>query len=207
MSFYLNIGEVTVLVPTGAEEPVEGEEEEEGHHYGVDDQGNITSENPLFPPWKELLLGGGSAIIIIAALVKFAGPSIKKGLTSRTEKIQGELDASAKAKSDADAEATRIRQALGDVQGERQRLLAEADAQAEALLADGRTRLEAEVAELEAKADADIATAAGRSGDELRNEIARRATAAADRVVADSLDDATQQRLIEDFIQKVGASA
>ena len=231
-AMYLQIDGVTVLVPMGSEDTlpssdeetdaantdlsgnteteteVQSEGEEEGdHHYGVDDQGYITSEDPLLPPTKELLLGGGAALVIIALLVWKAGPLVKKGLRARTEKIQGELDASAAAKANADAEATRIRQALGDIQAERQRLLADADAQAEALLADGRARLEAEVAELEAKADADIATAAGRSSDELRNEIARKASIAADRVVADSLDDAAQQRLVEDFIARVGASA
>ena len=74
------------------------------------------------------------------------------------------------------------------------------------MLADGRTRLDAEAAELEAKARADIAAGAGRAGDELRGEIARLAGAAADLVVERSLDDATQQQLIEAYIAKVGAT-
>ena len=85
-------------------------------------------------------------------------------------------------------------------------MLADADTQAAALLADGRARLDAEIAELEAKAETDIAAAAGRTSDELRNEIARLASAAADRVVERSLDAETQQRLVEDYIQKVGAA-
>ena len=131
----------------------------------------------------------------------------KKAFAARTDRVQAELDDSAKAKTDADANATRIRQALGDIDGERRRLLADADAQAEQLLTDGRARLEAEVADLEAKADADIASAAGRTSDELRGEIARLASAAADRVVERSIDAETQQRLIEDYIARVGASA
>ena len=74
-------------------------------------------------------------------------------------------------------------------------------------LRDARVRLEAEVVELLARADADIATAKGRSRDELRAEIARLSASAADRGVHESIDDATQQSLIEAFIQKVGASA
>ena len=92
---------------------------------------------------------------------------------ARTERIAAELDESQQAQTDAEANATRIRQALGDIDSERQRLLAEADAQAAALLADGRARLDAEVAEMEQKAETDIAAAASRTGDELRNEIAR----------------------------------
>ena len=63
-----------------------------------------------------------------------------------------------------------------------------------------------EVAEIEARGEADIVTAAGRVGDELRAEISRLASAATDRIMADGLDDATQQELIEGFISKVGAS-
>ena len=171
------------------------------------DEKGYTTHHWLFPETAEIIYGGLASLIVFALLYKFGRKPIADGMKARTDRIQGEIDASAAAKADADAEAGRIRQALGDVQGERQRLLAQADAQAEALLADGRTRLDAEVAELEAKADADIAAVAGRSSDELRNDIARLASRAADTVVADSLDDATQQRLIEDFIAKVGASA
>lgn len=174
--------------------------------FDIDADGYVTSHHWLLPEPAEILYGGLASVIVIGLLVWKAGPLAKKAMIARTDRIQEELDASANAKSEADAEATGIRQALGDIQGERQRLLAEADAQAEAVLTDGRDRLQAEVADLEAKALADIATAAGRSSDELRNEISRLASAAADQVVEQSLDDATQQRLVEDFIAKVGAA-
>ena len=73
----------------------------------------------------------------------------------------------------AEAEAAQIRQAKGDIDAERARLLAEAEAQAAAVLADGRARLDDEVAELEAEPVADIAAAGSRVSDELRAEIAR----------------------------------
>ncbi len=67
--------------------------------------------------------------------------------------------------------------------------------------------LDAEVADLEAKAQADIAAAGDRSNDELRHEIVQLAGTAADRVAVETLDDATQQELIESFISRVGAGA
>jgi F-type H+-transporting ATPase subunit b len=174
--------------------------------HGIDDKG-YTSHHWLLPETAEIIYGGLASVIIIGLLVKFAGPAAKKAFADRTDKIQGELDDSARAKADAETEASRIRQALGDIEGERRKALAAADTQAEALLTDGRARLVTEVAELEAKAEADIGAAGGRVSDELRGEISRLAAAAADRVVANSLDDATQQRLIEDYIARVGASA
>jgi F-type H+-transporting ATPase subunit b len=176
---------------------------EEGHH----DVDPARSVHWLWPEQAELIYGSIASIIIFALLFKFAGPAVKKYFAERTESIQGELDASASAKTDAEAEAAQIRRAAGDIDEERQRLFAEADVQAEQVLTDGRARLEAEVAELEARADADIASAAGRAGDELRAEISGLAAAATDRLLAGGLDDATQQNLIEGFISKVGQSA
>lgn len=162
----------------------------------------------LWPADAELIYGSIASILIFGALYKFAGPAVTKAMAARTERIQAELDASAAAKTDAEAEAAGIRRAAGDIDAERQRLFAEADQQAAALLAEGRARLEHEVAELQARAQADLAAGAGRANDELRAEISRLAAVATDRVIAGGvLDDATQQALIENFIARVGASA
>ena len=166
------------------------------------------AESPhwLFPEPAEIIYGGIASLIIFAALYKFALPQFKKALTARTERIQKELDASANDLAQAQADASKIRTALGDIASEKARLLSDAQAQADALLKEGRARLTAEAAELEAKADADIAAAAARGSDELRTEIGRLAGTATDRALASVLDDSTQQQLIENFIAKVGAS-
>jgi F-type H+-transporting ATPase subunit b len=164
------------------------------------------SKSWIWPEQAELIYGTTSSIIIFALLFKFAGPMIAKAFNGRTQAIQAELDASAAAQASAQAEAAQIRQAAGDIDSERQRLFAEADAQAEALLTEGRARLEAELAELNARADADIVLAGSRVNDELRAEITRLANAATEQTLAaGAIDAATQQELIENFIQRVGA--
>lgn len=173
-------------------------------HHGVDP---ARSKSWWRPETFEIIFGGLASILIFAALVKFAGPAISKAMAARTQGIQEELDSSAEAKAAADAEAAQIRQAAGDIEAERARLFAEADAAAEAVLTEGRARLEAEIAELYAKADADIALAGTRVGDELRAEIARLASAATEQALANGVvDPATQQDLIEAFISRVGSS-
>ena len=170
-----------------------------------DDKG-YTTENAFLPPKWEAIIGTAASLIVFGLLWKYAWPSIKKSFNDRTAGIQKELDDSAAAKVAAETEAVNIRQAQGDIEAERTRLHAEADAQAEALIADGRVRIDAEMAELEARSEADIAAAAGRSTDELRSEIARHSGVAIERIVHETLDDATHQDLIEGFIQRVGAS-
>lgn len=159
----------------------------------------------LLPETAEIIYGGIASVIVIGSLVKFAGPMAKKSLAARTERIQNEMDGARNARESAEVEAAEIRKALGDIGAERSRLLAEADSQAAALLADGRKRITAEMADIESKAAADIAAAAERGNDELRSEITRLAAVATEKIVSSTVDAATQQGLIEDFITKVGA--
>ncbi len=175
--------------------------------FGVDADGHITTKHWLLPETAELIYGGLASLIVFGVLYKFAGPQIKKAMNARTERIQKELDGAAEAKSSAAIEAAQIRQAKGDIEAERARILAEAENQAAAVLVDGRVRIAAEVAEAETKAQADIVAANSRVGDELRAEISRLSSAAVDHVVTGSLDDATHQELIENFISRVGASS
>ncbi len=172
----------------------------------LDDNGQVITHHWLLPEIAEIIYGGIASLLIFFALYKFALPAAKKAMSARTERIQKELDDSASAKSAADAEAVQIRAAKGDIDGERARLLAEADAHAEQLLAEGRARLEVEIAELNARGDAELAQLASRSGDELRTEISLLSSQVTERLVAEHLDAATQDALIEQFIAKVGAS-
>jgi F-type H+-transporting ATPase subunit b len=166
------------------------------------------SEHAIFPATAELIWGTLASLIIFAALWKFALPAAKKAMAARTAKIQAELDASEADATSAQTEAADIRRAAGDIETERTRLLAEADAQAATLLTEGRARLDQELLELEARAEADIVSAGGRANDELRAEITRLANDATEQVLAGGvIDTQTHNDLIEAFIQKVGASA
>lgn len=163
------------------------------------------SLDPIWAPLKEVVIGGLATLVVFALLYKFAWPAIKKAMNDRTAGVQTDLDESAAAKAKAEQDAADIRQALGDIDAERTRLFAEADAQAAALLEDGRARLEAEITELRERAEADIANTASRGADELRVEIARYSSTAVDDVVRSTIDDSTHQDLIEGFISRVGA--
>jgi|GEM_PF-108270 len=182
-----------------------GEDHAGDHELHYDSEGIVTHD-PILPETKEIIWGGLASLIIFALLAKFAFPAITKALRARTQRIQDDLDGAAAARTSATAEAAQIRQAMGDIQAERARVLAEAEAQAASVVEDGRARLVQELAEIETRAMADIAAARSRTGDELRAEIARLSTAAVDHVVTGSLDEATHQQLIEGFIARVGAN-
>lgn len=171
----------------------------------LDGDKNVVTHSWLLPETAEIIYGGLASLIIFFALYKFGWPQMKKSFEARSARIQKELDDAAADTSAAAAEAAGIRQAKGDIAAERSRIMADATAQAEAILTDGRARLVAEVADLEARAQAEIAASRSRVGDELRAEVARLSSAAVDHVVSGTLDDATHQELIENFIARVGA--
>ncbi len=169
------------------------------------DEFGVTSAHWLFPPVWEIALQTIATLVIVGLLVKFAGPAIKKYYADRTTGIQNDMDQAVEARDSAESEAARVRASLGDIDTERAQMLADAEQQAISILAEGRARIDEEIAGLHVRANAELESAANRTGEELRGQIAVHAGRALDVVVVDSVDAATQQRLIEDFISRVGA--
>ena len=167
----------------------------------------FTTPHTWLPEWYEIAFGGLASVLVIGALVKFAGPQLTKSFAARSERIGNELSSAAAAKSDATNAAAGIRASKGDLAGERTRLLAEADATAARVHDEGKARIAAEIADLHAKADADIAAGQVRAQGEVQTDVAAIAGRALEHVVTGSIDADTHTALIEDVIAKIGARA
>ena len=152
---------------------------------GIDSNGDCVTHSPILPETPEIIWGGLASLIIFAALYKFAGPADRRRRwPPAPRRSRASSTPPPRRRPAAQTEAGTIRQAAGDIEAERARLLADADAQAEALLAEGRARLEQEVADLDARADAEHRVGRQPCDDELRAEISRLANEATDRVLA-----------------------
>jgi F-type H+-transporting ATPase subunit b len=160
----------------------------------------------LWPEGAEILWGSLAFAVVAYLLWKFGWPQAKQMMEARTARVEQQLEDAGSAKAEAENAAAETRRKLGDIESERSRLLRDADEQAQRLLIDGRARLEHEVAELRAKAESDIAAARNRAVSELQGEVARLAAEATDRLVVSALDGDLQEKLVEDFIARVGAS-
>jgi F-type H+-transporting ATPase subunit b len=173
----------------------------------------VAAEDPtqthhwLWPETAEIIYGGIAIVLIYVALWKFALPPMKKALAARTARIQKQLDDSAADTAAAEAEASRIKASLRDLAADKARILETARADAERMKLEGAARNDAEVAELETRAEADIASAASRLESEIAAQVAVLSGEAADRIVADRLDNATKKELVEQFIANVGAAS
>jgi len=175
--------------------------------FAAESHTEFQAENTWLPESSEILWGTIAFLIVLALLIKVAAKPIAASLRARTARIANEIETAAQARADAEAEVTRVRQNLADVDTERVRILAAAAETAERMGIEGIARNDAEVAELEARADADIATLQGRAGTELQAQVATWASEATEQIVIANLDEATLQRLVDDYIAKVGATS
>ena len=169
------------------------------------ESGKAETPHSWLPENYEIIWGTLATAVVAYGLWKFAIPQLRTALAARTERIGKDLESSAQTLASAQGAAAQIRASKGDLAGERSRILADAGVTADRVLTEGRQRIAREVEEAHAKADADVALARTRMSADLQADVARIASAATDHVVNGSLDDATHQRLIEDFIAKVGA--
>lgn len=162
--------------------------------------------NPLLPETNEIIWGAIGFAIVFVFLAKFGGPAIKKAMDERAEKIQGDLDAAEAAKTESEAIKADYANRLADAKVESGRIIEEARQAADQLKADQQARLNEELAQSRAQAQADIDAAKSQAMAELRGEVADIAIGAAEAVVGANLDRDAQTRLIEDYINRVGAS-
>lgn len=166
-------------------------------------EGESTS-NPIIPEWFEVIWGSIAFFILLIAMWKFALPPIRRAMEARTERIQGDLDAAASAKAEAEELRASYDSRIAEANAEAARIIEEARAAAEAVRQERLAAIEPEIAERRAQAEADIEAARERAMAEVRADITSIAVGAAEQVVRASIDEAAHARLIEDYIARVG---
>lgn len=154
---------------------------------------------------KEFWWGLAAFLIVVALLWWKVLPLFKQGLATRADRIEEQLAAADKAQAAADAELAALRAKLADGDAEAQRIVADAHTAAAKLKDDAKVRAASEVAALRERADAEIEGARRQAQADLLAEANVATLTAAEEVVRGNLDDATQQALIERYIEQVGA--
>lgn len=162
------------------------------------------SSNPIIPAWFEVVWGSIAFFLLLIVMWKLALPPIRRAMEARTERIQGDLDAAANAKTEAEELRASYDARLAEANAEAARIIEEARAQAEEVRQERLAAIEPEIAERRAQAEADIEAARERAMAEVRSDITSIAVGAAEQVVLASIDEAAHAQLIEDYIERVG---
>lgn len=153
----------------------------------------------------EVLWGTLAFLIVVGLLVKFTKEPIAKYFNGRTDGIKEKLDEADAARVAAEAERDRVKAALADSEAEKARIIAEAEASAQSIADGTGARVATAVDEVRARGAADLEATRAQAQSDLSSELTRLSLGAAEKVVETSIDDATQQRLIDAYISQVGS--
>jgi F-type H+-transporting ATPase subunit b len=163
--------------------------------------------NPLLPETNEIIWGAFGFAVVFFFLWKFGVPQAKKAMEARTERIRGDLDAAEANRTEAETVLAEYQSQLADARNESARIIEEARQTADAMKADLQARADADIAEQRQRAAADIEAAKAQAHTDLRSEVASLAIGAAEEVVGHNLDQDTNTALVEDYINRVGATS
>ena len=170
-----------------------------------DSEAVAEAPNPIIPAWDEVIWGSLAFVILLIVMWRFAYPMIRKAMEGRTEKIQNDIDSAETAKREAEELRAQYDSRLAEASAEARRIVEEARTDAERVRQERLAAIEPEIAERFSQAEADIAAARTRAMAEVRDEITALAVGAAGQVVMANLDAQAHQRLIDDYINRVGS--
>jgi F-type H+-transporting ATPase subunit b len=161
--------------------------------------------NPILPATNELLWGAFAFLVLFGALAKFGYPAIKGGMDARAQKISDSLTEAERAKAEAETILAEYQRQLADARAESARIIEESRAQAEQVRRDLIARAEAEASDLRQRNAEQVAAERDRVMGEMQGQVAALAIELAEKVVESNLDRETSTRLIENYINSVGA--
>ena len=163
--------------------------------------------NPIVPDITEVIWGTLAFLILLFFMWKYAYPAVRTAMEARTAKIQGDIDAAEQARSEAEELKVSYAAELSQAKTEASRIIEEAREQAEVVRRERIAAIDGEIAERRAQADADIVAARERALAEVRGQVAEMAIGAAESVIEANLDREANTRLVESFIERVGAGS
>ncbi|KOU59697.1 ATP synthase F0F1 subunit B [Streptomyces sp. MMG1533] len=165
-------------------------------------------ENPLIPPWPELVIGLIAFVIVFGFLAKKLLPTINKVLEERREAIEGGIEKAEAAQTEAQSVLEQYKAQLAEARHEAARLRQEAQEQGAALIAEMRAEGQRQREEIVAAGHSQLEADRKAAASALRQDVGTLATELAGKLVGESLEDhARQSRVIDRFLDGLDDAA
>ena len=164
-----------------------------------------SDKKDLYPHLNELIVGVVCFAILFFFMWKWVLPALNTVLEERRTKIQGEMEQAETTRVEADKVLADYRQQLANARDEGNRIIEEARQTAEQLRHDLQAKAEQESQQTVARAQEEIRAERDRVFQELRQQVGEIAVELAGRVVGQTLDKASHERLIDEYIDQVAA--
>ncbi len=175
--------------------------------YAAEHGGAHGGEHAIFTHEKlmDLLFRTLNFAALCVILVKFLKKPMASILSSRRRTIRDEFEDLEARKAEAEAKYKEYETKISRLDGEVEKIISNAVSQGEAekakIIADGERAAE----DIRRQAENAVANEIAQAQQRLRAEIAEEVAAAAEKMISDSLSADDQQRLVEDYLVKVGA--
>jgi F-type H+-transporting ATPase subunit b len=165
----------------------------------------VSEAKDLYPAVGELIVGLVAFAILFFFTWKWVLPRVRKVLEERQEAIQGEMERAEAERVEAQKLQEQYREQLAGAREEANRIIEEARATAEQLRRDIQAKAEEESQTIVARAQDEIRAERDRAFQELRGQVGSISVELAERIVEESIDERSHQRLIDEFISQVAS--
>jgi F-type H+-transporting ATPase subunit b len=145
-------------------------------------------------------------VISLVILRRAVFPRIGEALDKRAKTIEGDIDAAADLRTQADEVLEEYRERLKEARAQSDEIVQRARQAAETHEHESKEHGRELIAEASARAQREIETATKRALDDLRQEVADLTIMATEKVTRKSLDDADQRRLVEEALGELDFS-
>lgn len=160
--------------------------------------GGILNFNSGFAIWVAITL-----IIFLYVMGKYAVPLIMDALSERESRIKESLESAEKALARAEKISKDNEKALREAEVKAQQIRKEAIQEAEMLRAERIEKSKEEAAQILEQARTTIEQEKKRALMELREEVARLAVAAAEKILDSEIDEQKNNKLVDNFIEDI----
>lgn len=148
---------------------------------------------------------GLGLVIVLAFFVWWRVPAfLAAALDRRAEAIAKELEQASQIRKEAERVLLEYRQKASAAKSEAEHILRETKEEAERYAAEARAQLQVQMERRAKLAEQQIAQAEARAMLEVREAAANAAAAAAEKIIAATLDDAKSRALIDSSIKDLG---
>jgi F-type H+-transporting ATPase subunit b len=145
-------------------------------------------------------------VISLFILRKWVFPLIGEALDKRAKTIEGDIDAAAELRQDADKILAEYRERLKEARAQSDEIVQRARQTADSHEQEAKARGQEIIAEAAQRAERDIEAASRRALDDIRREVADLTILATEKVTRKTLDDADQRRLVEEALGELDFS-
>ena len=173
---------------------------EEGAPGDAHGEGSLSSTKLKDLFWRVI-----NFIALMIILVKFGAKPIASGLTGRQKNIKNEIDELEKRKTDAEAQYRQFEAKLATVEKDIDSIVEKAVAQAEVEKTKIIEKAEQAADDIKRQAELAIQQEIMEARRTLKNDIADQAAAMAEELIVKNLKPEDQAKIIEDYLDKVGA--